>query len=141
MSDEKFCQSSVSDNDLILVRWQDEQDGGWREGVVMCVHGPSCCVTDTALMREAVCGRMGESILYDRHRHERAIVPLSKVQIVEPRCDADCDADCDACGGSGQNCVSKCEYRTAIRPHKMVKTTNMEPCLVCHGSGKLETFQ
>ena len=109
MSDKQSCHSQVSDNELILVRWQDEQDGGWREGVVCAVVDCDGQIyTDRHdIYVEATHGDFAlecTAILYDRHRHERAIVPLAKVQIVEPRCEV-CDGtggDCDACHGSGK---------------------------------------
>ena len=119
--------------DLILVRWQDEQDGGWREGVVCCVDIGLCythlghlsTILEHVDAYKEPCYR---AIIYDRHRHERAIVPLAKVQIVEPRC----EQDCDVCEGTGELRVAK--WMTS--GGEIVQCRLTTDCLVCHGSGK-----
>ena len=133
MSDKQSCHSRVSDNELILVRWQDEQDGGWREGVVCAVVDCDGQIyTDRHdIYVEATHGDFAlecTAILYDRHRNERAIVPLAKVQIVEPRC----EQDCDVCEGTGELRVAK--WMTS--GGEIVQCRLTTDCLVCHGSGK-----
>lgn len=143
MSDKQSCHSQVSDNELVLVRWQDEQDGGWREGVVCVVvnkapFGDTHVITNDIvweiknwqswLASHSTIGRISIAVVYDRHRHERAIVPLAKVQIVEPRC----EQDCDVCEGTGELRVAK--WMTS--GGEIVQCRLTTDCLVCHGSGK-----
>ena len=124
MSDKQSCHSQVSDNDLITVRWQDAQDGGWREGVVCCVDVGLCythlghlsTILEHVDAYKEPCYR---AIIYDRHRHERAIVPLAKVQIVE--------AACQTCEGDGF---------TMWYPQYLGTVMQRRPCSVCNGSGK-----
>lgn len=131
--------------DLIIVRWQDEQDGGWREGVVCAVvnkapfgFGDTHVITNDIaweiknwqswLASHSPIGRISIAVVYDRHRHERAIAPLAKVQIVEPRC----EQDCDVCEGTGELRVAK--WMTS--GGEIVQCRLTTDCLVCHGSGK-----
>ena len=134
MSDKQSCHSQVSDNELVLVRWQDEQDGGWREGVVCVVvnkapFGDTHVITNDIvweiknwqswLASHSTIGRISIAVVYDRHRHERAIVPLAKVQIVE--------AACQTCEGDGF---------TMWYPQYLGTVMQRRPCSVCNGSGK-----
>lgn len=140
----------MSDNELITVRWQDEQDGGWREGVILIALDRDMTESDMCGIRFLIENRSQgyEAIIYDRHRHERAIVPLAKVQIVEPACEA-----CEGTGklnGSTVEAVAtskngylwyKCcecgDMWTAREPEPCQKcSTETKTCSACHGSGK-----
>lgn len=126
MSDNQSCRSQVSDNDLILVRWKDEHDKGYREGVILIAIDRDMTESDMCGIRYLIdnCKQGYDAVIYDRHRHERAIVPLSRVQIVEPRC--------KSCDGTGQI--------ESTRPYhdqfEMIKHPAYKDCLVCQGSGK-----
>lgn len=130
MSDNQSCRSQVSDNDLILVRWKDEHDKGYREGVILIAIDRDMTESDMCGIRYLIdnCKQGYDAVIYDRHRHERAIVPLAKVQIVEPRC----EQDCDVCEGTGELRVAK--WMTS--GGEIVQCRLTTDCLVCHGSGK-----